>query len=329
MTTARAVKIRGAGGVDVLFLDELEVRDPGPHEVLVAVAAAGLNRADVMQRRGFYPAPAGVVPDVPGLEYAGTVAAVGPEVRAARVGDRVMGIVAGGAMATHLVTHERELVPVPESMPLEYAAAVPEAFFTAYDALFEQGRLGLGEWALIHAVASGVGTAALQLARAAGARVIGTSRTQDKLDRLRPLGLENGVLVGHDGFHERVDELTGGAGVGVILDGVGAAYLEQNLRCLARRGRLVIIGLLGGITGTVPLRMLLDKRAQMIGTVLRSRPMEEKAALARRVAAHVVPLLADGTVQPVVDEVVPMEDVAAAHERMESNQSFGKIVLRW
>lgn len=329
MTTARAVKIRGAGGVDVLFIDELEVRDPGPHEVLVEVAAAGLNRADVLQRRGFYPAPAGVVPDVPGLEYAGTVAAVGPGVRAARVGDRVMGIVAGGAMATHLVTHERELVPVPAGMPLERAAAVPEAFFTAYDALFEQGRLALGEWVLIHAVASGVGTAALHLARAAGARVIGTSRTQDKLERLRGLGLENGVLVGAEGFHERVDELTGGAGASVILDGVGAAYLEQNLRCLASRGRLVIIGLLGGVSGTVPLRMLLDRRAQIIGTVLRSRPLEEKAALARRVAAHVVPLLADGTIEPVIDAVLPMEEVGAAHERMESNQSFGKIVLRW
>lgn len=329
MTTARAVKIRGAGGVDVLFIDALEVRDPGPHEVLVEVAAAGLNRADVLQRRGFYPAPAGVVPDVPGLEYAGTVAAVGPGVRAARVGDRVMGIVAGGAMATHLVTHERELVPVPAGMPLERAAAVPEAFFTAYDALFAQGRLALGEWVLIHAVASGVGTAALHLARAAGARVIGTSRTQDKLERLRGLGLENGVLVGAEGFHERVDELTGGAGASVILDGVGAAYLEQNLRCLASRGRLVIIGLLGGVSGTVPLRMLLDRRAQIIGTVLRSRPLEEKAALARRVAAHVVPLLADGTIEPVIDAVLPMEEVGAAHARMESNQSFGKIVLRW
>lgn len=335
MITARAVRIRGAGGVELLSIDDLEVRDPGPHEVLVEVAAAGLNRADVLQRRGFYPAPPGVPADVPGLEYAGTVAALGPGVSAARPGDRVMGIAGGGAMATHMVVHERELVPVPANLTLEQAAAVPEVFFTAYDALFGQAGLGLGETVLLHAVASGVGTAALQLARAAGARVIGTSRSQDKLDRLRALGLDGadavaGVLVDAQGrFATQVRAHAGERGVDVILDTVGAAYLEENIQCLASRGRLVIVGLLGGASGTVPLAMLLSKRVTVTGTVLRSRPLEEKAALARRVTAHVVPLLAAGTLRPVIDEVLPMREVAAAHARMEANQTVGKLVLRW
>lgn len=335
MITARAVRIRGAGGAEVLHIDDLEVRAPGPHEVLVEVAAAGLNRADLLQRRGLYPAPPGVVPDVPGLEYAGTVAALGPGVRSVEVGDRVMGIAGGGAMATHLLAHARELVPVPAGLSLDQAAAVPEAFFTAYDALFEQAGLALGEVVLVHAAASGVGTAALQLARAAGARVIGTSRSPDKLERLRELGLAEGVLVEQGRFQQRVAERlredagAGRAGVQVVLDMVGAAYLEENLRCLATRGRLVMIGLLGGASGSVPLGLLLGKRITLTGTVLRSRPLEEKAALARRVAERVVPLLASGVLAPVVDQVLPMAEVAAAHERMERNQTFGKIVLRW
>ncbi|HWN69866.1 MAG TPA: alcohol dehydrogenase catalytic domain-containing protein, partial [Haliangium sp.] len=183
MPTARAVKIRGAGGVDVLHIEDVEIRAPGPHEVLVEVAAAGLNRADTLQRRGMYPAPPGAPPDVPGLEYAGTVAEIGAGVTATRVGARVMGIVGGGGMATHVVVHERELVPVPRDIDLVHAAAIPEVFFTAYDALFRQGRLAMGEIVLVHAVGSGVGTAAAQLVYLAGARVIGTSRTRDKLDR--------------------------------------------------------------------------------------------------------------------------------------------------
>lgn len=339
MITARAVRIRGAGGVEALSIDDLEVRAPGPHEVLVEVAAAGLNRADLLQRRGFYPAPPGVIPDVPGLEFAGTVAALGAGVSAVQAGDRVMGIAGGGAMATHLVVHERELVPVPANLSLEQAAAVPEVFFTAYDALFAQGGLGLGETVLVHAVASGVGTAALQLARAAGARVIGTTRSQDKRDRLRDLGLVDAqgqaaqtasVLTDAQGrFGAQVRAHAGERGVDLIIDTVGAAYLEENIQCLATRGRLVIVGLLGGAIGSVPLALLLSKRITVTGTVLRSRPLEEKAALARRVAAHVVPLLAAGTLRPVIDQVLPMHEVAAAHARMEANQTVGKLVLRW
>lgn len=329
MPTARAVKIRGAGGVDVLYIADFEVREPGPYEVLVEVAAAGLNRADTLQRRGMYPAPAGAPPDVPGLEYAGTVAAAGPNVTATRIGARVMGIVGGGGMATHLVVHERELVHVPRGMELEQAAAVPEVFFTAYDALFTQGRLALGETVLVHAIGSGVGTAALQLARTAGARVIGTSRTQDKLDRCRELGLEDGVLAEGGRFSAAVLERTGGAGAQLVIDVVGAAYLEENARALATRGRMVVLGLMGGIAGPLPLGLLLNKRLTVMGSVLRARPLEEKAALAQEFAARVVPLFEQGRLQPVVSEVLPMSEIAAAHERMEKNETFGKIVLRW
>jgi putative PIG3 family NAD(P)H quinone oxidoreductase len=328
---ARAVVIEGKGGVEVLKLGTLGVREPGPGEVLVEIAAAGLNRADVLQRRGFYPAPAGAPAQVPGLEYAGTVAALGADVSTTQVGARVMGIVAGGGMATHVVVHERELVRVPARLALEDAAAIPEVFMTAYDALFPQAALALGEVVLLHAVGSGVGTAALQLARAAGVRALGTSRTADKLQRCEPLGLEleDGLLVGDKQFAARVLERTQGRGADVILDTVGAAYLGENLKALAPRGRLCVIGLLGGAGGELALGALLAKRAQIFGSVLRSRPLEEKAALAQAFERHVIPLFDRGLLRPVLDCVLPMADIAEAHQRIESDRSFGKIVLKW
>jgi NADPH2:quinone reductase len=327
---ARAVKLRGAGGVEVLELGELAVRGPGAGEVRVAIAAAGLNRADLLQRRGVYPAPPGAPPDVPGLEYAGTVEVIGPAVTAFAVGDRVMAIAGGGAMATHIVAHERELVRVPDKMSLEDAAAVPEVFFTSYDALFRQAALALGETLLIHAAGSGIGTAAIQLAGCAGARPIGTARSQAKLDRCAELGLADGIVVADDkAFAAKLAALTGGRGADVILDGVGGAYLEENLRALALRGRLVVIGMMGGTGGTMPLGLLLNKRARIFGTVLRSRPLEEKAALAQEFAARVIPLFEIGALRPVVDAVLPMTEIAEAHRRMEQNENVGKIVLRW
>jgi NADPH:quinone reductase len=333
MPSARAVKLTGAGDVEVLSLGEIEVGDPGPGQVLVEVAAAGLNRADILQRRGLYPAPPGVVADVPGLEYAGTVAAVGQGVSLAAPGDRVMGIVAGGAMATHLVVHERELIPVPRGVSLDHAAAIPEAFLTAYDAL-GQARAELGDWVMIHAVGSGVGTAAVQLARLAGLHTIGTSRSSKKLGRCVELGVDHPVLVPGSGdsagrFADDVLAHTGGTGVQIILDTVGAAYFEQNLRALATGGRMVLIGLLGGATAQAPLGLLLHKRCTIIGTVLRSRALEEKAVLARRFGQRIVPLFTTGALGPVLDTVMPMADIAAAHQRMEQDQTFGKIVLRW
>lgn len=315
--------------MDVLELASIEVRSPGPGEVRVEVAAAGLNRADVLQRRGFYPAPPGVVADVPGLEYAGTVEAIGEGVRAAKVGDRVMGIVAGGAMATHLIVHERELLPVPSALSLVEAAAIPEVFLTAYDALFLQGELAFGERVLIHAVGSGVGTAALRLVQLAGAHAIGTSRSPEKLERCRALGLEDAIEVKGGAFADEVKAKTQGRMADVILDFVGGAYLEENVRALATLGRIVVVGLLGGAKGTLPLGPFLAKRGRILGTVLRSRPLEEKAALTQRFARDVLPSFESGRLGPLLEETYPMTAVGEAHRRMESNETFGKIVLTW
>jgi NADPH:quinone reductase len=331
MIVAKAVVIEGKGEPDVLTLGTLQLREPGPAEVLVEVKAAGLNRADTLQRRGFYPAPPGAPAQVPGLEYAGVVAATGAEVRAWKTGDRVMGIVAGGGMASHVVVHEREAIRVPAALSIEDAAAIPEVFLTAYDALFPQARLALGENVLLHAIGSGVGTAALQLARACGARALGTSRTQDKLERCRALGLqaEDGLLVADKRFAQAVMERTAQRGADVILDSVGAAYLSENLAALAQRGRMVVIGMMGGGTGELPLGALLAKRACIMGTVLRARALEEKASLAQAFSRDALPLFERGVLRPVVDCVMPMSDVAEAHRRIERNDSFGKIVLAW
>ena len=329
-TRARAVRITEFGGPEVLQIGELEVREPGPHEILVEVAAAGVNRADLLQRRGLYPAPAGAPADVPGLEYAGEVAAVGAEVTRWGIGDRVMGIVGGGGMASHLLTHEREAIAVPDGMAFEVAAAIPEVFMTAFDALFVRGRARMGEWVLVHAAASGVGTAALQLARASGLRSIGTSRTADKLEKLGRFGLERTIEVGGQGddFAERVRQISDG-GVDVILDFVGAPYLRSNLEAAAVLGRIVVIGLMGGAKGDIDLGLLLRKRLTMTGTVLRARALEEKAALARRFEDEVVAMFESGRLEPVIDSVLPMAQASAAHRQMEENRTFGKLVLAW
>jgi NADPH:quinone reductase len=329
MIEAQAVVIAGKGDVDVLRIDRLQVREPGWGELLIEVAAAGLNRADALQRRGLYPAPPGVAAHVPGLEYAGRVARLGEGVTDFAVGDRVMGIVAGGGMATHLVVHGREAMRVPEGMSLTDAAAVPEVFLTAYDALFLQAGLGLGQVVLLHAVGSGVGTAALQLACATGARPIGTSRSAEKLERCKALGLTDAVLVPDNRFASRVMELSAGRGADVILDTIGAAYLAENITALAGGGRLVLVGLMGGASAEIALGTILAKRAKVIGTVLRSRPFEQKAALMQAFSRDVLPLLQRGAIKPVVDCVLPMAEIQEAHRRMERSQSFGKIVLSW
>lgn len=326
---ARAVHIREPGDVSVLSIINVRVRDPGPGEVLVTVAAAGLNRADLVQRRGAYPAPEGYPQDIPGLEYAGTVLRVGEGVTSFAVGDRVMGITGGGAMCTLLVAHERELLPVPTNLTLTEAAAVPEAFLTAWDALFQQASVTLGETVLVHAVASGVGLAALQLAKASGATVIGTSRTAHKLERCASFGLNHGVVTADGRFEDEVLELTGQRGVDAVIDLVGGSYLEQNLKSLALRGRVVVVGLMGGRQASMPLGLLLSRRATVVGTVMRSRPLEEKAALARSFAAKALPLFESGALTPVVDDVLPMDSVREAHERMERSETFGKLVLAW
>jgi len=315
VATCEAIVFRGAGGAEVIGLGETEVADPGPGEVQIEIAAAGVNRADVLQRRGFYPAPPGSPADVPGLELAGRVVARGPGATLWPDGAEVMAITGGGAMARRITMHERALVPVPAGMPLVDAAAIPEVFFTAWDALIRQARLGAGEDVVIHAATSG----------------IGTGRQAAKLARLAELGLPDGDAIVVEGarFAAAVAERTGGRGAAVVLDCIGAAYFEENIRALATRGRMVMLGALGGATGTAPIGMMLGKRVTVTGSVLRARPLEEKIALAREVAARLVPLFERGLLRPVVDQVLPMAACAEAHARMEANANVGKLVLRW
>jgi putative PIG3 family NAD(P)H quinone oxidoreductase len=327
----RAVRIEQPGSARGLHLVEVEAPVPGPGEVLVDVHATALNRADWLQILGKYPVPPGTAADLPGMEYAGVVRAVGPRALRFRPDDRVMGLVPGAAFAEQLVTHEREAVPVPMPVPLTEAAAIPEAFFTAFDALVLQGGLGAGERVLVHAVASGVGTAAAQIVHASGATLIGTGRDPDKLDRVAGLLPFTAVTVDRHtpSFAARVLELTGGAGVDLVLDLVGGRYTAESLACLASRGRMLLVGTVDGVKSELDLRLALGKRAQITGTVLRARPLEEKAALAREVERHVLPLFARGTYRPVVDRVLPVEQVVEAFEHLVADRNVGKIVLAW
>lgn len=325
----RAVRVPEPGGPDVLQLAEVPRPEPGPGQIRVRVRAAGVNRADLLQRRGLYPAPPGWPEDVPGLEFAGEVEALGENAREWRPGDRVMGIVGGGGYAEYVVVHEREAIPVPEALSWEEAGAVPEVFVTAHDALFTRGRLVMGETVLVHAVGSGVGTAALQLAKAAGTTVLGTSRTASKLDRAAELGLDVAILAGAEDFADAALDATGGRGADLVLDLVGGAYLPRNLASLAPLGRIVVVGLTSGAFGEIDLGVVLRKRLTMVGTSLRTRPLEEKIVAAQAFTRQVLPLLADGRIRPIVDTTVDMADAPRAHRRMEANQNFGKIVLVW
>lgn len=322
----RAVVITKPGGPDVLALQTVETPEPFGDWVRVRVRAAGLNRADLVQRMGFYPAPAGVPADIPGLEFAGEVDAVGPLVQTWKPGQRVMGIVGGGGQAEYVLVHEGMLVAIPENLDFIQAAAIPEVFMTAHDALFTQGGLQMGERLLVHAAGSGVGTAAIQLAHVAGATVYGTSRTASKLERAKALGLEVGLS--DQNFAADIKQLTGGAGVHMVLDFVGASYMEQNLDALALWGRLVFLATMGGSDAQVNLRTVMSKRIQILGCTLRSRTLEEKLAVTRRFATHVVPLLASSQVVPIVEEVYPLHEIARAHEAMAENRNFGKLILR-
>ena len=325
----RAIVITKPGGPEVLAEAERPTPEPGIGQVRVRVHASALNRADLMQRRGSYPSPAGAPRDIPGLEYAGEVDALGPAAGMWAPGSRVMGIVGGGGHAEFVCVHEREAMPVPASMSWSDAAAIPEAFLTAWDALFHRLRIGAGERVLIHAVGSGVGTAALQIATLAGATVIGTTRSASKLARARELGLVTGIDSSRDDWMARIAELTGDEGVEAVLDLVGGNFLAGNITVLAPRGRLVLVGLTAGTRAELELSAVLGKRLRIVGTVLRSRPIEEKIALAREFSERAIPLFESGRLRPVVDRVFPFAEIRAAHELMESNASFGKIVVRW
>ncbi len=321
----RAVVITRPGGPEVLEVQEVETPEPQGDEVRVQVRAAGINRADLLQRAGGYPAPPGAPGNIPGLEFAGIVDAVGPRVRQWRPGQRVMGLAGGGAQAEYILEPEGLLVEIPENLDFVQAAGIPEVFMTAHDALFTQAGLQMGERVLIHAAGSGVGTAAIQLAHATGATAYGTSRTPEKLERARPLGLD--VALSDQNFAAEVQRLTGGAGVNVVLDFVGATYLQQNLEALATWGRIVFLATMGGAQANINLGLVMGKRASLKGVTLRTRTLEEKMAVTRRFAAHVLPLLATGKVKPVIEKVYPLEQIGQAHAEMGENRNFGKLVV--
>jgi putative PIG3 family NAD(P)H quinone oxidoreductase len=324
----KAVVITQFGGPEVLELQEVPGPDPGPEEVLVRVSSSGVNRADLVQRVGRYPAPPGSPENIPGLEYAGTVVAAGRDVSLWKEGDRVMGIVGGGGYAEFVAVHERTAVKVPAGISLTDAGAIPEVFMTAFDALFRQMKLSEGETILIHAVGSGVGTAAVQLTQAAGVRAIGTSRTAAKVDQALELGLDVGVA-GDDDWPARVLDASGGKGVDVILDLVGGTYLKGNLEVMASGARQIVVGVPSGPRGEIDLRLLMGKRALIKGTVLRARPLEEKISLAREFEHRVCPLFAARKVAPIIDSTYRPEEAPSAHHAMEENRNFGKILLVW
>ncbi|HYV44953.1 MAG TPA: NAD(P)H-quinone oxidoreductase [Myxococcaceae bacterium] len=327
----RALRIEGQGGPEVLKLEDAEDPTPGPGEVLVRVRAAGLNRADLLQCMGLYPPPPDAPQDIPGLEYAGEIAAAGPRARRFQVGDRVMGIVAGGAFAEKLVAHEREVMAIPRDLPFATAAAIPEAFLTAWDAMVVQGGLAGAQHALIHAVASGVGTAGCQVAAALGANVVGTSRSADKLERCKKeLHLHHGIaLPSGPTFADAVKAATGGRGADVVLDLAGGDYFPETIEAAAHRGRIILVGMMAGPASEVSLGRVLQKRLCIQGTTLRSRPLEEKIEIAQRFEREILPLFARGALKAIVDAVHPFTEAAAAFEKMSSNQSFGKLVLEW
>ena len=325
----KAVVIPRFGGPEVLELREVPTPAPERGEIRVRVRATAVNRADLLQRAGAYPAPPGAPKDIPGLEFAGEIDALGSDVADLEVGDRVMGLCGGGAYAEAVVLPARAAARIPARLSFTEAAAVPEAFITAWDALVDQASLAAGETVLIPAVGSGVGLAALQLAVAIGARAIGTARTAEKLDRARAFGLVEGddIVVSHGAFAPEVLRATGGRGADVVLELVGGDYVAEDLACLAEKGRIVLVGLMAGHRAEVDLGQLLRKRAHLIGTMLRSRPVEEKIAAVRKLERHVVPLLARGAVKPVVDRTFPLAKAGEAHAHMATNSTFGKIVL--
>ena len=326
----QAAVITRFGGPDVLEIHDRPTPIPKPNELLVRVRATALNRADLHQREGNYPAPPGAPADIPGLEFAGEVAGVGGEVRRWREGDRVFGIVAGGGNAEYLVTDADAVAPIPENLSWTDAAAVPEAFITAHDAMIVQAGLRAEEQVLIHAVGSGVGLAATQLARAWNAVPFGTARQADKIARAKELGLADGAVVAGDpeSVLPEVERWTGGKGIDVTLDLVGGAYVGVSVRASASRGRIMCLATVAGRSTTLPLGALLGKRMTIRGTVLRARPLDEKRAVTALFARDVVPLFAAERLRPTVDCVFELRQIREAHERLASNQTFGKVVLR-
>jgi NADPH:quinone reductase len=325
----KAVVISKPGGPEVLEIRDVAQPAPVADQILVRVKATALNRADLLQRQGHYPAPFGFPQEIPGIEFTGEVVAVGPLVQLWKPGQRVFGITGGGAYAEYLVAHERTIAEVPKRLSWTEAASIPEAFITAQDALWKQAELQPGEVVLIHAVGSGVGLAALQLANALGAESYGTSRTPDKIERAKQFGLKDGIASSDPGsLSSEFKKMANGRGADVVLDLVGGRYLNASLEMLASRGRVMCIGAVAGSKAEIDLRQVLSRRIMIRGTVLRARPLEEKILATQAFSRELCPLFERGQLRPVIDSEFEMRDVAAAHRRMESNETFGKIVLK-
>ncbi len=321
----RAVVITAHGGPEVLQVQDVPDPVPGPEEVLVDVVTSALNRADTLQRRGLYPGPPSEH-EIPGLEFAGRVAAVGERVTEHAVGDAVMGIVGGGGYAERVAVHQRQAMAVPDALGLGAAGAFPEVYITAWDALVRQGGLTTGRWALVHAGASGVGTASIQIAKAMGARIAVTA-SAGKHHVCEALGADVVIDYAAEDFVEAVRSATGGAGVDVVLDVIGGDYLPRNVSCLRINGRIIQVGTMAGAPVPFNPAGLMLKRAALIGTTLRARPIEEKIAVTRQFAAEMLPHVAAGAMAPVIDSRFALAEAPAAHERMEANLNAGKIVL--
>lgn len=324
----KAIVTTGTGGPEVLVISEVPAPQPGPGEVLIDVIAAGINRADVQQRRGFYPQPPGASP-ILGLEVSGRIAAFGTNVtKPFSVGQKVVALLTGGGYAAQVCVPAGQVLPLPDGIDVISAAGLPEVAATVHSNLFMTAQLQPGETVLIHGGAGGIGAMAIQLAKAAGARVIATAGSDEKVAMLTSyLGADVAVNYRTEDFGDRVNEFTEGQGANVILDVVGAKYLARNVAALATYGRLVVIGLQGGATAELNLGALLTKRAAIIGTTLRARPVEEKTAIMEGVREHVWPLIASGAIKPMVDKTFPMEQVAAAHEYFDSGAHVGKVLL--
>jgi NADPH:quinone reductase len=323
----RVLRGNPGDGIEGLVMAEGTTPTPGPGEVLVRVHASAINRADLIQLLGFYPAPPDAPADIPGLEYAGEVIQVGANVSRVSVGARVMGLMSGGAWAEYLVVPERQCIAIPPRLSWAEAAAIPEAFLTAWDAMVLQAKLTAGESVLIHAAASGVGTAALQLAQWMGAHPIGTLRQSAKATELTKRGLPGQWVVSPDGQFVKAVTALNSRGFDVCIDLVGGDWLPTSIEAMAYRGRLILVGLVAGASAEVPLRLLLGKRLQLLGTTLRSRPAEEKAQLAREFERTVVPAFEAGKLGPVIDEVVSWQKTRDALERLSRNENVGKLVL--
>ena len=326
-STMRAIEIASPGGPDVLRVVQRPVPEPRDGEVLIRVTAAGINRPDIMQRMGKYPPPPGVT-DIPGLELAGEIAVSTRGVRMPKIGQMVCALAAGGAYAEYCAVPAEQCLPIHRPLSLTQAAAVPETFFTVWTNLFDRGRLRAGETLLVHGGTSGIGTTAIQLARAFGATVIATAGSDEKCDACRALGAQTAINYKNSDFAVEVGTATGGGGVDVVLDIIGGDYLQRNLDCLRPGGRLVQIGLIGGSRATLDLRGVLQKRLTITGSTLRPRTAAEKGAIARALEQQVWPLLERGEVRPVVHAEFPFERAGDAHRELESGRVIGKLVLR-